>query len=68
MADWLDSDGPRQSFGRGLEHIRLGRHFALASADMVECDARSVAGYANTCSPAMTLKRMVVLILWRFAI
>ena len=41
MADWLDSDATRQNLGTGLEHTRFGRHFALASADMAECGARS---------------------------
>lgn len=48
MVIWPGSEGPRQNLGTGVEHIRLGRHFALASIDKVEGTASSGASYEDT--------------------
>ena len=48
MAVLRESGGPRQYLGTCVEHIRLGRHFAIASADMVERAARNGAVHEGT--------------------
>ena len=67
MTDWLVSVATRQNLGTGLEHTRLGRHFALANADMAECSARSGEGDEETRISDMRSEGMGVLSSWRYA-